>query len=425
MSDQEKSHTAKHSESTQKSATALREEEILAFWKEKDIFKKSLDKPAPKGEFVFYEGPPTANGHPAIHHLEARAFKDLIPRYKAMQGYHVRRKAGWDTHGLPVEIEVEKEIGSKGKRDIEAYGIAAFNKKCKESVLRYIDEWKEFTDRIGFWVDHESTYFTFDNNYIESVWNILQKVNERGLLYKDYRVVPWCARCGTPLSSHEVADGYKDITDTSVYVLFKIVGRDEYLSAWTTTPWTLPGNVALAVGENIPYAKITLYGKKIWIATARVSMLFPEAVFVEEKTGTDLAGWEYEPLFPYLRDTIPDSEREKLGKAFRVYTASFVGEDDGTGIVHTAVMYGADDFDLGTKVGLPKYHLVNEEGKFIPAVTDFAGVFVKDADAGVITALGEKVLCTEDITHAYPHCWRCKRPLSYYARDSWYIRMSQ
>lgn len=409
----------------EESQIAKREEEILAFWREKGIFKKSLEKPTPRGEFVFYEGPPTANGRPAIHHLEARAFKDLIPRYKQMQGFHVRRKAGWDTHGLPVELEVEKELGLKNKKDIEAFGVEKFNATCKESVLRYIDEWKEFTDRIGFWVDHESTYFTFDNNYIESVWNILKKVNERGLLYKDYRVVPWCTRCGTPLSSHEVADGYKDVTDTAVYVLFKIVGRDEYIAAWTTTPWTLPGNVALAVGENIAYALAPIYGSKVWVASDRLSTLFPEALILEEKTGADLAGWEYEPLFPYLKDNIPDSEREKLRKAFRVYTADFVSDEDGTGVVHAAVMYGADDFELGVKVGLPKYHLVNEEGRFTDAVIDFAGLFVKDADEKIIEALGKKVLKKEEVTHSYPHCWRCKCPLIYYARDSWYIRMSE
>src|SRR3990167_609768 len=244
-------------ENPQKSDVALREEEILKFWQERDIFKKSLEKPSPLGEFVFYEGPPTANGRPGIHHLESRAFKDAIPRYRTMRGYHVRRKAGWDTHGLPVELEVEKELGIKNKKDIEVYGIAKFNKKCKESVLCYIDEWKAFTDRIAFWVDHEDTYFTFDNNYIESVWNVLKTANERKLLYKDYKVVPWCPRCGTALSSHEVAQGYEDnVPDPSVYVKFKLKAgqsfgggkyktkESAYIVDWTTTQWTLPGNVA-------------------------------------------------------------------------------------------------------------------------------------------------------------------------------------
>ena len=243
------------SDEPQKSEVAEREERILDFWNERDIFKKSLEKGAPRGEFIFYEGPPTANGHPGIHHLESRAFKDAVLRYRTMRGYHVRRKAGWDTHGLPVELEVEKEIGSKSKQDIEAYGVAKFNAKCKESVLRYIDEWKAFTERIAFWVDHDDTYFTFDNAYIESVWNILKTAYGRKLLYKDYKVVPWCPRCGTALSSHEVAQGYQEDTpDPSVYVKFKLIGAEEYLMAWTTTPWTLPGNVALAVGEDVVYA---------------------------------------------------------------------------------------------------------------------------------------------------------------------------
>ena len=408
-----------------KSQTAQREEETLAFWKEQDIFKKTLEKPAPKGEFVFYEGPPTANGHPAIHHLEARAFKDLIPRYKAMQGYRVRRKAGWDTHGLPVELEVEKELGLKSKKDIESYGIEKFNQQCKESVLRYIDEWKEFTDRIGYWVDHEQTYFTFANDYIESIWSIMKRVNERGLLYKDYRVVPWCTRCGTPLSSHEVAEGYKEVTDTSAYALFKLAGKDEYIAAWTTTPWTLPGNVALAVGNDITYAQITIDGTPVWMARERAQTLYPEATVQAEKKGSELVGWEYEPLFSYLKDALPPTEKEKLGNAFKIYAADFVGATDGTGVVHIAPMYGADDFTLGTEKQLPKFHTVNEEGKFIDTVKLFAGMFVKKADKEVIKELGGTVLRTEDITHSYPHCWRCKSPLIYYARDSWYIRMSQ
>ncbi|MEK7628622.1 MAG: class I tRNA ligase family protein [Patescibacteria group bacterium] len=406
-----------------KSETALREEATLQFWKENDIFKKSLEREAPAGDFVFYEGPPTANNHPAIHHLEARAFKDLIPRYKTMQGFRVRRKAGWDTHGLPVELEVEKELGLKNKKDIEAYGVEKFNAKCKESVLRYIGEWKDFTDRIGFWVDHSQTYFTFANEYIESVWHIVQKVHERGLLYKDYRVVPWCARCGTPLSSHEVADGYKDVTDTSVFVAFKLRDSDEHIAAWTTTPWTLPGNVALAVGDKISYSLTQIADKKIWVATERLSVL-AGATVIAEKKGSELVGRVYEPLFPYLVDSLPKEQQDKLPNAYKIYAADFVTTEDGTGVVHTAVMYGAEDFDMGTKVGLPKHHLVNEEGKFIDAVIEFAGVFVKDANEKVIVALGDKVLKTEETTHAYPHCWRCKRPLIYYARDSWYIRMS-
>ncbi|MBI2048541.1 MAG: class I tRNA ligase family protein [Parcubacteria group bacterium] len=408
-----------------KSQTAQREEATLAFWKEQDIFKKTLARKAPKGDFVFYEGPPTANGHPAIHHLEARAFKDLIPRYKAMQGYRVRRKAGWDTHGLPVELEVEKELGLKNKKEVEGYGIEKFNQKCKESVLRYIDEWKEFTDRIGFWVDHDETYFTFANDYIESVWNILKTVDEKELLYKDYRVVPWCTRCGTPLSSHEVADGYKDVTDTSIYVLFKLADRDEYIAAWTTTPWTLPGNVALAINEDLTYGLVAINGKRVWMAKDRAQALFPDASVEQTKQGKELLQLSYEPLFPYLRDSAPESQRESFEHAYKIFSAAFVGAEDGTGVVHIAPMYGADDFELGTKHKLPKHHVVNEEGKFIDAAGPLAGMYVKKADKEIITLLGEKVLRIEEVVHSYPHCWRCKSPLIYYARDSWYIRMSE
>ncbi|HUO50468.1 MAG TPA: isoleucine--tRNA ligase [Candidatus Paceibacterota bacterium] len=422
-----------------KSEVALREEEILAFWEEKEIFKKSLKKDAPKGEFVFYEGPPTANGKPGIHHLESRAFKDAIPRFRTMQGFHVRRKAGWDTHGLPVELEVEKEIGSKNKKDIEAYGIAKFNQKCKESVLRYIDEWQKFTQRIAFWVDHNDTYFTFDNSYIESIWSILQTAHERKLLYKDYKVVPWCPRCGTALSSHEVAQGYQDDTpDPSVYVKFKVknesatkigLGGDVYLLAWTTTPWTLPGNVALAVNLETTYRAYQVKSGEYIIAAldraADIGLEDPNMGL--QFTGRNLVGLEYEPLYPYLADSLPAKEKEKLPNAYKVYPANFVSTEDGTGIVHTAVMYGADDFDLGTKVGLPKHHLVGEDGKFTADAQQLAGIFFKDADKLIIADLESCGLMfkAETITHTYPFCWRCKTPLMYYADDSWYIAMSQ
>ncbi|MDE2071450.1 MAG: class I tRNA ligase family protein [Patescibacteria group bacterium] len=402
-----------------KNEVVRREEEILAFWTEHTIFEKSLSKPSPKGEFVFYEGPPTANGRPGIHHLESRAFKDAIPRFRTMQGYHVRRKAGWDTHGLPVELEIEKEIGSKSKKDIEAYGVAKFNQKCKESVLRYVDEWKRFSERIAFWMDHTSTYFTFDNSYIESVWNVIAQANARGLLYKDYKVVPWCPRCGTALSSHEVALGYEEVEDPSVYIKFKVknpekigLKGDVYLLAWTTTPWTLPGNVVLAVKENVGYA-------------------FEGGIITHTPGGTikgsQLAGLEYEPLYPFLADSLPTKEKEKLHNAYKVYAADFVSTGDGTGIVHTAVMYGADDFDLGTKVGLPKHHLVGEDGKFTAQAGPLAGQFFKKADTWVMGDLESRGLLykKETVRHTYPFCWRCKTPLMYYADTSWYIRMSQ
>lgn len=414
-------------ENQQKSSTAQREEETLRFWQERDIFHKSLAKHSPKGEFVFYEGPPTANGRPGIHHLESRAFKDAVPRYRTMQGYNVRRKAGWDTHGLPVELEVEKEIGSKSKKDIEAYGVAKFNAKCKESVLRYIDEWKSFSDRIAYWQDYEHTYFTFDNAYIESVWNILKTAHERKLLYKDYKVVPWCPRCGTALSSHEVAQGYDEAKDPSVYVKFKLTDADEYFLAWTTTPWTLPGNVALAVGADVDYVKVQTEAGVLWLAKARMESVAPGADILEEVKGSELVGKTYKPLFPFLNQAnLPQKEREKMSNAYQVYAADFVSTEDGTGIVHTAVMYGTDDFELGTKVGLPKYHLVGEDGRFTQDVGLFAGKFVKDADADVIDELKRSgaLFRQEVVEHTYPFCWRCKTPLLYYADTSWYIAMS-
>ena len=303
-------------ENTNKSKTSLREEEILKFWGENKIFEKSLNKPDTKGEFVFYEGPPTANGKPGIHHLEARAFKDIIPRYKTMQGYHVRRKGGWDTHGLPVELQVEKQLGLKSKKEIEKYGIAEFNKKCKESVWEYVDLWEKFTDRIGYWVDLKDPYITYKNEYIESLWNILKTVNDKKLLYKDYKVVPWCPRCGTALSSHELAQGYQDVKDLSVTVKFKIKSgkfKDKFLLAWTTTPWTLPGNVALAIGEKIKY-KIIEEGEEGFILADENGDIF----------GKDLVGAEYEPLYPFMNNFFEGRDPESFAKAYKVYPANFV-----------------------------------------------------------------------------------------------------
>ena len=406
----------------EKSERAQREEKILQFWKENKIFEKTLEKKAPKGNFVFYEGPPTANGKPAIHHLEARAFKDAIPRYKTMHGYHVPRKAGWDTHGLPVELEVEKTLGLKSKKEIEEYGIAKFNKECKASVQKYIGDWANFTDRIGYWVNLNDAYFTYDNSYIESVWSILSHVEKRKLLYKDYKVVPWCPRCGTVLSSHELAQGYKDVKDLSVYVKFKVVGEENtYFLAWTTTPWTLLGNIALAVGEKIDYVKIKVGEEILILAESRLSIIDTEYEIIEKLKGKDLTRLSYGSLYPFLEG--------KSDKSFKVYVADFVNTEDGTGIVHTAVMYGQDDFELGTKVGLPKYHLVDESGHFKEETGFLAGRFVKDEETTVeiIKDLAHRGLLfkKEKHEHSYPHCWRCKTPLIYYARDSWYIRMSE
>ncbi|MBU6427069.1 class I tRNA ligase family protein [Patescibacteria group bacterium] len=440
-----------------KSVYAKREEKVLVFWKEKGIFEKSLNKwpagKAPKGEFIFYEGPPTANGHPGIHHLEARAFKDAIPRYKTMRGYHVRRKGGWDTHGLPVEIQVEKELGLKSKKEVESYGIAKFNDKCKESVWKFVHEWEEFTDRIGYWIDLKKPYITYKPEYIESLWNIVKKVDDDGLLYKDYKVVPWCPRCGTALSSHELAQGYEDVKDLAVTVKFKVkVGQkigdfmsddNTFILAWTTTPWTLPGNVALAVGAKIDYVRVRLIedvSDKIlpevyFIAKDRLTFMpIPQGhhAFVEVNSqlkGYNIVNLQYEPLYPFLSDNISGEEKKKLGNAFKVCGADFVTTDDGTGIVHTAVMYGQDDFVLGGKVGLPKYHLVNEDGTFKKEAGFLAGAFVKDekTDVAIIKDLASRKLlfAKEKYEHNYPFCWRCHTPLIYYARDSWYIAMSK
>lgn len=420
---------------TDTSEVARREEAILAFWKEKGIFEKTLKKDAPKGEFVFFEGPPTANGKPGVHHMESRSFKDAIPRYKTMRGYRVPRRAGWDTHGLPVELEVEKELGFSGKKDIEAYGIAAFNKKCRESVKRYIEEWDRFTKRIGYWVDQETAYFTYDAPFMESLWNIMKQVADAGRLYKDYKVVPWCARCGTALSSHELAQGYTDVKDLSVTAKFEL--EDEpgtYLLAWTTTPWTLPGNVGLAVGEKITYARYAKDGEKVILAKELAGKLGEGWMLEEEFSGSDLVGKAYRPLYPFAKELAPESEKEKFDTAaYRVYPADFVTTEDGTGVVHTAVMYGQEDFDLGQRVGLPKVHLVGPDGKFVLGTGFLAGRFVREEDANgkptltvaIIDDLTARNLffSKENYLHSYPFCWRCKTPLIYYARDSWYIRM--
>lgn len=413
-------------DSHEKSDTVKREEAVLDFWKKNDIFKKSLEKKAPRGDFVFYEGPPTANGRPGIHHLEARAFKDIILRFKTMQGYHVRRKGGWDTHGLPVELQVEKELGLTSKKDIEAYGIAAFNTKCKESVWKYIDEWEKFTDRIGFWLDLKDPYVTYEPNYIESVWNILKTVYDKGLVYKDYKVVPWCPRCGTALSSHELAQGYEDVKDLSLYVKFKVKGEpNTYLVAWTTTPWTLPGNVALAVSKDIVYVKVSAHGEQYILAKDKLNTLPQAGNVTKEMKGSELVGMSYEPLYDFIssKKDVPN-----IGNGWKVYAADFVTTEEGTGIVHTAVMYGQDDFELGTQVGLPKHHLVSEDGTFTKDAGFLRTAFVKDeaTDVAIIKDLAgrELLLKKEKYAHSYPHCWRCKTPLIYYARNSWYIRMS-
>ncbi len=421
-------------EKKQKSEQALREEKVLKFWQENNIFSKTLKNTEGKKEFVFYDGPPTANGMPGIHHLIPQSFKDAIPRYKTMRGYHVRRKGGWDTHGLPVELLVEKELGLKSKREIESFGIAEFNQKCKESVWKHVDVWYKYRDRVGYWVDKDNPYVTYHNTYIESLWNVVSKINEQKLLYKDYKVVPWCPRCGTALSSHELAQGYEDVKDLSVYVKFKVKNEDNtYILAWTTTPWTLPGNVALAVGEDIEYVQVKKENEFLILAKERIEILGGEYEITEEMKGKDLLSFEYEPLFPFLKEQL-EKKGESTEKMFKVYVADFVNIEDGTGVVHTAVMYGQDDFVLGTKIGLPKYHLVNPEGNFVSGTGFLEARFVKETNTDgkptlavdIIEDLKKRNLFfkQENYKHSYPHCWRCKTALIYYARDSWYIRMS-
>lgn len=400
------------------------EKKILEFWQKNKIFEKSLKKKSPKGNFVFYEGPPTANGEPGIHHVLSRAFKDLIPRYKTMQGYYVKRKAGWDTHGLPVELEVEKELELKDKKSVEDYGIEKFNKKCKDSVWKYKGEWEKMTQRIGFWIDLEKPYVTYDNEYIETLWWIIKQVHEKGLLYKGHKVIPQCPRCGTALSSHEVALGYKNIEEDSIYIKFKIRDKDnEYILAWTTTPWTLPGNVALAVAKDIDYVKVEQNNEFYYLAKSLVNKLDNKYKIVEEIKGKDLIELEYEPLFP----GVIKGDEKNAENAFKIYPADFVSTEDGTGVVHTAVMYGAEDYELGEKVGLPKVHSVNLDGTFNERVPKWKDKFVKNVDDKIIKDLKERNLLykTEKYTHDYPFCWRCNTPLLYYAKDSWFFRMSE
>ncbi len=405
------------------------EKKILKFWEKNDIFKKTLRKDAPMGNFVFYEGPPTANGKPGIHHVESRAFKDLVPRFKTMSGYRVERKAGWDTHGLPVELEVEKELGLKSKKDVEEYGMEKFNKKCKESVWKYKEDWEKMTGRIGFWVDMDNPYVTYENSYIETLWWIIKQAHEKNLMYKGYRVSPHCPRCGTGLSSHEVAQGYENVEEDSVYIKFKVKDRkNEFILAWTTTPWTLPGNVALAINPDVVYCKIKNKNEKIKInefyilAKERLEIIGGDYEIVEEMKGKDLVGIEYEPLFP---GAIP-KDTENYKNAFMVYPADFVSTEDGTGVVHTAVMYGVDDYELGEKIGLPKVHTVSLDGTFNELVKKWQGKFVKNVEKEIIKDLKERELLykVEKYFHDYPFCWRCKTPLIYYAKDSWYFKMT-
>ena len=413
------------------------EEKILKFWEENKIFEKTLEATKKGKPFVFFEGPPTANGRPGIHHVLARSFKDIICRFQTMNGRFVSRRAGWDTQGLAVEIEVEKKLGLKNKKEVESFGIAKFNRECKKSVWQYKDEWERLTKRMGFWLDLKNAYITYEPKYIESLWAIIKKIWEKKLLVKDYKVVPFCVRCGTPISSHEVAQGYETVTDKSIAIKFKVKGphsakasrgeKNTYLLAWTTTPWTLPGNVALAVGEKIEYSEVESGGEKFILAKDLAGKIFEGRDYKILKTlkADDLAKLSYEPLFAVKELQSP--------KSYRVYAADFVNTSEGTGIVHTAVMYGADDFDLGSKVGLPKFHTVDREGIFVKSVPIVGGLaIVKDGAKDPITEKTillylrkQNLIFSEtDYSHEYPFCWRCKSPLLYYANDSWFIKMS-
>ncbi len=403
-------------ELTEKISYPELERDILRYWKDHDTFRKSVSSREGKPGFTFYEGPPTANGRPGIHHVMSRTLKDLVCRYKTMAGFQVHRKAGWDTHGLPVEIEVEKQLGFKHKEDIVRYGIAEFNARCRESVWKYKTDWEAMTEQIGYWVDLSSPYVTFENSYIESVWWALKRFHDRGLIYKGYKIQPYCPRCETPLSSHEVSLGYDDVKDPSVYVRMHVKGSpDTSFLVWTTTPWTLISNVALAVGPEIDYVTVRHRGERLILAKARLSVLDGEYSILEEHKGRQLAGMEYERLFAY---------HPVQKKAFYVIEGDFVTTGDGSGIVHIAPAYGEDDYEVSKKYDLPTIHPVNRSGAFGPEVKDFAGMFVKDADPEIIRNLRERRILyrKETITHSYPHCWRCDTPLLYYARDSWYIR---
>lgn len=396
-----------------------REQEVLKFWEENHIFEKSLEKNSDKNIFSFYDGPPTANGKPHIGHILTRVMKDILPRFQTMRGKRVYRKAGWDTHGLPVELEVEKQLGIDGKQEIEKYGIEPFIKKCKESVWKYKGEWERMSDRVGYFVDMEHPYITYDNDYIESVWWSLKEIDQKGLLYKGFKVVPYCPRCGTALSSHEVAQGYKDVKEKSVFVKFEVKGeKNTYLLAWTTTPWTLPSNVALCVNPKEDYVKITSGGVDYILAQALVPSLFTEYTEVWKKKGKEIEGIEYQPLYSFA------SFREK---AYYVVSDDYVTLTDGSGIVHIAPAFGEDDSRVGKKYNLPFVQTVNERGRFVEEATPFRGMFMKDADKHVIADLNTRGLLFRELMyeHSYPHCWRCDTPLIYYARSSWFIKMTE
>jgi isoleucyl-tRNA synthetase len=404
----------------------LMEEGVLRFWKSHHIFEKSSDMHQGGPEYVFYEGPPTANGKPGVHHALARAFKDIFPRYKVMRGYHVIRRGGWDTHGLPVEIGVEKQLGFTNKAQIEAFGIAKFNELCRQSAFEFIQEWERFTDRLGYWVDLNTAYVTYHNEYIESVWWILKSLWDKGLLYQGYKVVPYCPRCGTPLSDHEVALGYRDAEDPSVFVRLPLVDEPgTSLLVWTTTPWTLPGNVAVAAHPAVDYVTVEHKlpegdSERLILAEALVEKVFGEEPIhvVDRYKGKKLKGLKYQPLFTFMPPDKP---------AYYVVLEEYVTTEDGTGLVHTAPAFGAEDMLAAQHYDLPVLMTVGDDGSFLPEIRPWSGQFVKEADPHITEDLQRRGLLFRSGTywHTYPFCWRCDTPLLYYARGTWYIRTSQ
>lgn len=420
----------------EKSEAALREEEILAFWEREHIFEKSLSKKSPKGDFIFYDGPPFATGTPHYGHIVASVIKDVVPRYFTMRGYRVPRVWGWDCHGLPIENIVEKELGFKHKKDIKEYGVEKFNERCRERVLTYVDYWKKFIPRIGRWADMENAYLTMEKPFMESVWWVFKEIYDKGLVYEDYRSMHICPRCETTLSQQEVAEGYKDVKDIAVTVKFKLKNPEKiglsgnvYMLAWTTTPWTLPGNVALAVGENIEYGAYEIEGNKVIMAKNGT-----EQPALASFVGRDLIGLEYEPLFDYYSK---DKSLKNRENGWKVYAADFITTDAGTGIAHEAPAFGADDWELSKQVNLPFVQHVNMDGSMKSEVKDFAGMDVKpnssddsvrlSTDIAVLKHLQERgaIFSKENITHSYPHCWRCDTPLLNYATSSWFVSVTK
>lgn len=406
-----------------------REKEIVEFWKKNQVFESSVEKNEGGEEFSFYDGPPTANGKPHIGHILTRVMKDLIPRYQTMKGKHVLRKAGWDTHGLPVELEVEKSLGLDGKPQIEDYGIEPFIKQCKQSVWKYKSEWEKMSDRVGYWVDMDHPYVTYDDNYIESEWWALKEMHKKGLLYKGHKIVPYCPRCGTALSSHEVAQGYKLVKENSAVARFKVKGeQNRYILAWTTTPWTLPSNVALCMNPEETYVEIESDGSRYILAQALVGNFFEEYTVIDKKIGKEWEGLEYEPLFAETSAEIKRiSPASATLKAHYIVCDGYVTMSDGTGVVHIAPAFGEDDYKVGKRYNLPVVQLINDRGCFDGRFPALDGLFAKKADKRVLEMLEEKRLLFKVVPfeHDYPHCWRCDTPLLYYARSSWFIEVTK